>query len=151
MKLLFLNRIDCSQISFFALTRFLFSIIFLFFQDVISAADFGPAEKALATMPEINHPSNLERLQNLPQELRLDPIFIKFPDLFTDPIMQSSSFENYKSKKIKEYQALYDAGRSFLKQEEYERATQTFSQLIKEVPPCRVSSSGPPADCFGCK
>ena len=86
-------------------------------------------------MPEINHPSNLERLQNLPQELRLDPIFIKFPDLFTDPITQSSSLENYKSKKIKEYQALYDAGRSFLKQEEYERATQTFSQLIKEVPP----------------
>ena len=41
MKLLFLHRIDCSQISFFALTRFLFSIIFLFFQDVISAADSG--------------------------------------------------------------------------------------------------------------
>ena len=136
MKLLFLHRIDRSQISFFALTRFLFSIIFLFFQGVISAADFGePTEKDLATIPETNQPSNFERAQNLPQELRVDPIFIKFPDLFTDPIMQSSSFENYKSKKIKEYQALYDAGRSFLKQEEYELATQTFSQLIKEVPP----------------
>ena len=62
-------------------------------------------------------------------------MFTEFPELFTDPITKSSSFENYKSKKITEYQALYDAGRSFLKQEEYERATQTFSQLIKEVPP----------------
>ena len=49
--------------------------------------------------------------------------------------MQSSSFEDYEAKKIKEYRALYDAGRSELKQEEYERATRNFSQLIKEAPP----------------
>jgi len=124
MKLLFLHRIDCSQISVFALTRFLLSFIVLFFQGVISAADSGESAG-----------ESTVRNQNLPEELRLDPIFIKFPDLFTDPIMQSSSFEDYEANKIKEYRALYDAGRYELKQEQYERATQYFSQLIKEAPP----------------
>ena len=136
MKLLFLHRIDCSQISVFALTHFLFSFIVLFFQGVISAADSGElAGESLVLASDLNSPSNSERNQNLPEELRFDPIFIKFPDLFTDPIMQSSSFEDYEAKKIKEYRALYDAGRSELKQEEYERATRNFSQLIKEAPP----------------
>ena len=57
--------------------------------------------------------------------------------------MQSSSFENYKAKKIFVIEALYDGGRSARKQEEYERANRIFSPINQRATARRVSSSKP--------
>ena len=53
-----------------------------------------------------------ERLEppDLPNPLRLDPMFTEFPELFTDPKMKSLSQEEYKAEKLFRYEALYDGG-----------------------------------------
>ena len=78
-----------------------------------------------------------ERLEppDLPNPLRLDPMFTEFPELFTDPKMKSLSQEEYKAENLLRYEALYDRGVAARKRKDYEGATDLFSKLIYEQPP----------------
>ena len=75
----------------------------------------------LGLMETMKKPERLES-PDLPNPLRLDPMFTEFPRLFTDPKIKSLPQEEYKAEKLSEYEALYDGGVAARKREDYERA-----------------------------
>ncbi len=70
-----------------------------------------------------------------PEHMRLDPIFIEFPDLFTSPVMETASVDDYKKQRQAELDAIFDLGIQYRQEGDFEQASNTFINLIKKRPP----------------
>ena len=155
MKPGYSESLDCLQRPILQPMGLLFSVtVFFLWVAVFSAEPDEIAEEAndsqkpaqtvesfrqtsgsdLGLMETLKEPERLEP-PDLPNPLRLDPMFTEFPRLFTDPKIKSLSQEEYKAEKLSEYEALYDGGVAARKREDYERAINFFSTLIYEQPP----------------
>lgn len=135
------------------LREMLILVGFLFIIVKVTPSDHAKEESKKEDISKIeNSPSNdghdisgnlMQALQqpekevdpNWPDHLRLDPMFIEFPDLFTSPAMETGSIEHYKERRKAELDAIFDLGIQYRQEGNLEQSKKTFISLINKRPP----------------
>ena len=72
-----------------------------------------------------------------PSSMRLDPIFIEFPDLFTSPGMETDAIGPYMDKRAEILDATFNLGTQYRQEGKLDLSKKTFIRLIKSRPPVR--------------
>ncbi|MBL6842953.1 MAG: hypothetical protein ISQ73_05835 [Verrucomicrobiae bacterium] len=70
-----------------------------------------------------------------PSSMRLDPIFIEFPDLFTSPGMETDAIDPYMDKRAEILDATFNLGIQYRQEGKLDLSKKTFIRLIKSRPP----------------
>ena len=70
-----------------------------------------------------------------PAALRLDPMFIEFPDLFTSPSMETDPIDQYLDRRAADLDATFDLGIKYRQEGKLELSKKTFIRLINNRPP----------------
>ena len=70
-----------------------------------------------------------------PSSMRLDPIFIEFPDLFTSPGMETDAIDPYMKRRAADLDATFDLGIQYRQAGKLDLSKKTFIRLINNRPP----------------
>lgn len=72
-----------------------------------------------------------------PSSMRLDPMFIEFPDLFTSPAMETDPIDQYMDRRAEDLDAAFNLGIQYRQEGKLDLSKQTFIRLIKSRPPVK--------------
>jgi len=76
-----------------------------------------------------------------PSAMRLDPMFIEFPDLFTSPAMETAPIDQYMDRRAADLDATFDLGIKYRQEGKLELSKKTFIRLINNRPPTNYRKS----------